>query len=124
MEEIMQYSTYLEGARENLSEDETKTILFTSFPVAWQINYKCSQPPLQRSAIRDGIIFMSQEKSSQTPARRIQTADKRAVATVDKVKAKAKVEVEAEVEMEAVVKVVEATKDVKLTKAFIYGRIV
>ena len=35
MEEIMRYSTYLEGAKENLSEDETKTILCTSFPVAW-----------------------------------------------------------------------------------------
>ena len=33
MEKVMRYSTYLEGARENLSEDETKTILFTSFPV-------------------------------------------------------------------------------------------
>ena len=62
MEEIMRYSTYLEGARENLSEDETKTILFTSFPVAWQINYKRSQPPLQRLAIEDVMIFMRQEK--------------------------------------------------------------
>ena len=63
MEEIMRYSTYLEGtARDNLSEDETKTILFTSFPVAWQINYKRSQPLLQRSAIEDVMIFMSQEK--------------------------------------------------------------
>ena len=33
MEEIMRYTTYLEGARDNLSEDETKTILFNSFPV-------------------------------------------------------------------------------------------
>ena len=35
MEEIMRYCTYLEGARDDLSEDETKTILFNSFPVQW-----------------------------------------------------------------------------------------
>ena len=35
MEEIMQYCTFLEGARDDLSEDETKTILFNSFPVQW-----------------------------------------------------------------------------------------
>ena len=34
MEEIMRYSTCLEGVRDNLSEDEVKTILFTSFLVA------------------------------------------------------------------------------------------
>ena len=46
MEKIMRYCTYLEGARNNLSKDEVKTILFTSFPVAWQINYKQSQPAI------------------------------------------------------------------------------
>ena len=58
----MRYSTYLEGARDNLSEDEMKTILFNLFPVLWQINYKPSQLPLQQTAIKDVMIFMSQEK--------------------------------------------------------------
>ena len=39
MEEIMRYSMFLEGARNNLSEDEMKTIIFNSFPDQWQINY-------------------------------------------------------------------------------------
>ena len=34
MEVIMSYSTYLEGTRDNLSDSEVKTILFTSFLVA------------------------------------------------------------------------------------------
>ena len=35
MEEIMRYSTYLQGTKDNLSKAEINTILFTSFPVAW-----------------------------------------------------------------------------------------
>ena len=62
MEEIMRYSTYLEGARNNLSEDKMKTILFNSFPDQWQINYQRSQPPLQQTTIERVMIFMSQEK--------------------------------------------------------------
>ena len=62
MEEIMRYSTFLEGARDSLSEDEIKTILFTLFPVAWQINYKQSQLVIQRTPIEDIMIFISQEK--------------------------------------------------------------
>ena len=62
MEEIMRYSTCLEGARDNLSEDEVTTIIFTSFPVSWQINYKQSQSAILTSAIEAIMIFMSQEK--------------------------------------------------------------
>ena len=31
MEEIMRYTAYLEEAKDNLNDGETKTILFTSF---------------------------------------------------------------------------------------------
>ena len=62
MIKIMRYSTYLEGVRDNVSEDETTTILFNSFPVMWQINYKRSQPAFQQTSIEDVMIFMSQEK--------------------------------------------------------------
>ena len=41
MEEIIGYSRCLEGATNNLSEDKIKKILFTLFPVVWQINYFC-----------------------------------------------------------------------------------
>ena len=40
MEELMRYSTQLEGSGENLSENEQKIILFHSFPIAWQISFK------------------------------------------------------------------------------------
>ena len=35
MEEIMRYSTQLEGAQNDLSVSERKTIIFKSFPIAW-----------------------------------------------------------------------------------------
>ena len=62
MEEIMWYSTKLEGAWNNLSNSEIKTILFTSFPVPWQINYKKNQPAIQGASVEAIVIFMSQEK--------------------------------------------------------------
>ena len=62
MEEMIRYCMYLEGARDNLSDDETKTIIFNSFPAQWQINYKRSQSALQQTSIKYVMIFMSQEK--------------------------------------------------------------
>ena len=62
MEEIMRCSRYFEGARDNLSESEIKTILFFSFPVALLINYKQSQLPIQGATMEAIMILMSQEK--------------------------------------------------------------
>ena len=62
MEEMMRYCTYLEGARDDLSDPETKTILFTSFPLAWQISYKRSQVPIQTATVENIMVFMAQEK--------------------------------------------------------------
>ena len=62
MEEIMQYSTKLEGAQNDLSTSEMKTIIFKLFPIAWQINYKKSQPAIQGVNMEAIMIFMSQEK--------------------------------------------------------------
>ena len=62
IEEMMRYCTYLEGARNNLSENEMKTILFMSFPIAWQMSYKRSQPPIQTAMVETIMVFMSQEK--------------------------------------------------------------
>ena len=44
VEEMMRYATFLEGARNDLSDNEKKTILFITFPEAWQMNYQRSQP--------------------------------------------------------------------------------
>ena len=62
MEEMMRYCTHLEGAQSSLSDAEMKTILFTSFLIAWQINYKRSQPAIQTAPVESITIFMSQEK--------------------------------------------------------------
>ena len=62
MEEIMQYTTILEGAQNDLRDSEMKTILFSLFPVPWQINYKRSQPAIQGASMKSIMIFMSQEK--------------------------------------------------------------
>ena len=62
MEEIMRYSTQLQGAQMDLSLDERKTIIFKSFHVAWQTHYKRSQTPIQGSSMEAIMIFMSQEK--------------------------------------------------------------
>ena len=62
MEELMRYSTRLEGSRTDLSESEQKLILFGSFPVAWQINWKRTQNRIQNSTVEDMMIYMNQEK--------------------------------------------------------------
>ena len=63
MEELMRYSTQLEGSRENVSEPEQKTILFHSFPVAWQISFKRTQTrSVQLSTVEDMMVYMNQEK--------------------------------------------------------------
>ena len=58
----MRYSTRLEGSRTDLSESEQKLILFGSFPVAWQINWKRTQNRIQNSTVEDMMIYMNQEK--------------------------------------------------------------
>ena len=63
MEELMRYSSQLEGSRDNLSEPEQKTILFHSFPVAWQISFKRTQTrSVQSSTVEDMMVYMNQEK--------------------------------------------------------------
>ena len=62
MEELMRYSTKLEGSRADLTEIEQKMILFNSFLVARQISYKWTQATVQASTVEQVMIYMDQEK--------------------------------------------------------------
>ena len=55
----MQYSTMLEGSQKKLSNNEMKTVLFSSFQVPWQINYKRSQLAIQGASMEAIMIILS-----------------------------------------------------------------
>ena len=77
LEELMRYSTHLEGTRADLSESEQKLILFGSFPIAWQINWKRTQRRIQDATVEEMMIYMNQEKeiSDSTSTRNHRTDD-------------------------------------------------
>ena len=62
MEELMRFSTMLQGSRLNLTEDEQKLILFRSFPEAWQINWNRTQVTAQEATVEKLMQYMSSEK--------------------------------------------------------------
>ena len=62
MEELMRFTTMLEGSRPNLTEDEQKLILFRSFPEAWQINWNRTQVTAQEATVEKLMRYMCSEK--------------------------------------------------------------
>ena len=62
MEELMRFTTMLEGSRPNLTEQEQKLILFRSFPLAWQINWNRTQVSARDATVETLMSYMAREK--------------------------------------------------------------
>ena len=62
MKELTRYSRALEGPRANLIKDVQKITLFSSFPVAWQINIKWTQTSIHVSIVEAMMVYIKQKE--------------------------------------------------------------